>query len=76
MSSLGKAEPIVAAAVTIVGMLMTTWGAFSHTAPLIAPGATLILLGGGWLGNALARQDIRLFSRSRGREPEADGEAG
>ena len=63
MSSLGsnKAEPAGAFAVVILGMAMTTWGAFSHTAPLLAPGATLILLGGAWLGNSLARLDIRIF---------------
>ena len=63
MSSLGsnKAEPAIALAIVILGVAMTTWGAFSHAAPVVAPGATLILLGGAWLGNSLARLDVRIF---------------
>jgi hypothetical protein len=63
MSSLGssKAEPAIAFAVAILGMAVTTWGAFTHAAPLLAPGASLILLGGAWFGNALARLDVRIF---------------
>jgi len=67
-------EPVVALLTFFVGIGMTTWGAVSHTAPLVAPGSILALLGSGWLGNALARRDVRLFptaSRSDD-EPPAD----
>jgi hypothetical protein len=45
----------------LVGLALTTGGAVNHVAQASAPGALLILLGGGWLGNALARQDVRLL---------------
>ena len=56
-----KVEPIIALFLTIAGMAITTWAAFTHTAALVVPGATLITLGGAWLGNALARADVRIF---------------
>lgn len=49
-------EPTLAALVTLVGIGVTTFGAFTHTATAMAPGAALAFLGGGWLGNALARR--------------------
>jgi hypothetical protein len=49
-------EPVVAALVTLVGIALTTFGAFTHTATAMAPGAALALLGGGWLGIGLARR--------------------
>jgi hypothetical protein len=49
-------EPALAALATLVGIGLTAFGAFSHTATAMAPGATLALLGGGWLGNSLARR--------------------
>jgi hypothetical protein len=49
-------EPALAALVTLVGIGLTTFGAFTHTATAMAPGAALAFLGGGWLGNALARR--------------------
>lgn len=63
MSSQGarKAEPIAALVAAIVGMAMTTWGAFHHVGQLVVPGSTLILAGGAWLGCALARLDVRLL---------------
>jgi hypothetical protein len=48
-------EPVVAALVALVGIALTSFGAFTHTATAMAPGAALALLGGGWLGNSLAR---------------------
>jgi hypothetical protein len=48
-------EPALAALVTLVGIALTSFGVFSHTATAVAPGATLALLGGAWLGNSLAR---------------------
>jgi hypothetical protein len=48
-------EPVLAAVVTLVGIGLTTYGAFTHTATAMAPGAALALLAGGWLGNSLAR---------------------
>ena len=57
-------EPLLAALVTLLGIGLTTAGAVLDAHTLFAPGALLITVGGGWLGNALARHDIRLFSRS------------
>jgi len=51
-----RLEPVLAALVTLIGVALTSFGAFSHTAQAMAPGAALALIGGGWLGNALARQ--------------------
>jgi hypothetical protein len=45
----------------VLGAALTTIGAFSHGGPLIAPGSALILVGAAWLGNVLARRDVRLF---------------
>jgi len=49
-------EPALAALVTLVGIALTSFGAFTHTATAMAPGATLALLGGAWFGNSLARR--------------------
>jgi hypothetical protein len=58
-------EPVAATAITLLGIGLTSAGAFVHAAPAVAPGSLLILIGSGWLGNALARRDVRLFgSRS------------
>ena len=55
MSSV-RLEPVLAALATLVGIALTSFGAFSHTAIAMAPGAAFALLGGAWLGNSLARQ--------------------
>ena len=57
-------EPVLAALVTVLGIALTTAGVFSHTAPAVAPGATLALVGGGWLGTSLARRNVRLLPGS------------
>jgi hypothetical protein len=49
-------EPVLAGLATLVGIALTSFGVFTHTAPAVAPGATLALVGGGWLGNSLARR--------------------
>ena len=49
-------EPALAALVTLIGIALTSFGAFTQTATAMAPGAALALLGGGWLGNSLARR--------------------
>jgi len=49
-------EPALAALVTLIGIALTSFGAFTHTATAMAPGATLALFGGAWLGNSLARR--------------------
>ena len=49
-------EPALAALVTLIGIALTSFGAFTHTATAMAPGAALAFVGGGWLGNALARR--------------------
>jgi len=48
-------EPVLAGLATLVGIALTSFGAFTHTPTAMAPGAALAFLGGGWLGNALAR---------------------
>ncbi len=54
-------EPGAAAAIMLIGLGLTTAGAVVPAAPIVAPGALLALLGGGWLGNALARRDVRVL---------------
>ena len=49
-------EPLLATLTTLVGLALTTFGAVVHAGQAMAPGAFLILVGGGWLGNALARR--------------------
>jgi len=49
-------EPILAALVMLLGVGLTTFGAFTHTATAMAPGAALAFIGGGWFGNSLARR--------------------
>lgn len=49
-------EPALAALVTLLGIGLTSFGAFTHTPTAMAPGAALAFAGGGWLGNALARR--------------------
>jgi hypothetical protein len=49
-------EPVLAALVMLLGVGLTTFGAFTHTATAMAPGAALAFIGGGWLGNSLARR--------------------
>ena len=61
----GWLEPGLAAMVALVGIGLTSAGAFVHAAQAVAPGALLVLLGGGWLGNALARRDVRLLPGSQ-----------
>jgi hypothetical protein len=56
-----RTEPIVALVLALGGMAMTTWAAFHHVAQLVVPGSTLILVGGAWLGCALARNNVRLL---------------
>ena len=54
-------EPAVAALVTLVGVVLTSFGVFGHAAQAVAPGAALALFGGGWLGVSLARHNVRLL---------------
>jgi hypothetical protein len=54
-------EPLLAALLTLLGIGVTTAGAVLDAHAAFAPGALLVLVGGAWLGNALARHDIRLF---------------
>ena len=49
-------EPVLAVLTTLVGISLTTLGAVVHQGLAVAPGALLILVGGSWLGNALARR--------------------
>jgi hypothetical protein len=61
-------EPAAAAVVALAGMALTTGGVLAHLAVLIAPGSALTLLGGAWLGNVLARRDVRLIPTEPPRE--------
>jgi hypothetical protein len=56
-----RLETVLAALVILVGIALTSAGVFAHIGPAVAPGALLTLVGGGWLGNSLARHDVRLF---------------
>lgn len=67
-----SAETAGAAVVSILGIVATTYGAFAHVAQLSAPGSTAILLGGAWLGSALARRGVQLFPSDA--EPEGQAE--
>ena len=49
-------EPVLAVLTTLIGITLTTLGVVVHLSQAVAPGALLILVGGGWLGNALARR--------------------
>jgi hypothetical protein len=74
-STTNRLEVPVSIGLTVVGIGMTTWAALSHAAPLVAPGATLIFFGSAWLGNALARHDVRLLPSPRAAEGPAGGES-
>ena len=52
-------QPALAALVTLLGATLTTTGVLTHVAQLVAPGSFFVLIGGAWLGNALARRNIR-----------------
>jgi hypothetical protein len=67
-----RLEIPVAAALTVIGIVLTTWAMLAHAAPLVAPGALVITLGGAWLGNAIARHGVRLFSSAEPQATEAD----
>ena len=54
-------EPALAALVTLVGIALTSFGVFTHSGPALAPGALLAMVGGAWLGIALARRNVRLL---------------
>lgn len=68
----GVVETVGAVLVAVVGVAVTTYGAFVHAGALMAPGSALALGGGAWLGNALARRGVSLFPRpSADRRPAA-----
>jgi CHASE2 domain-containing sensor protein len=59
-----RIEVAIAGVLALLGIVLTSVGIFGHVATLVAPGAALIVLGGAWLGNALARADVRLIRQS------------
>jgi hypothetical protein len=61
-------QPALAALVTLIGIALTSLGVFTHTGPAVAPGALFTLVGAGWLGNSLARRDVRLLPAGRSTE--------
>jgi hypothetical protein len=60
-----RLEPTLAGLVTLGGIGLTSAGIFAHLPMAVAPGALLILVGGAWLGNSLARLDVRVVQRAR-----------
>jgi hypothetical protein len=60
-----RVEPIVAGLITLIGIGLTTVGILSRVGVAIAPGSVLVLGGAAWLGNALARGDVRLLPARR-----------
>lgn len=64
-------EPALAALVTLIGIVLTSLGVLTHIGQAIAPGSLLTLAGSAWLGNSLARRDVRLLP---GAKPEAQAE--
>jgi hypothetical protein len=54
-------EPALAALVMLMGIALTSAGILAHAGAAVAPGALLTLVGGAWLGNSLARRDVRLL---------------
>jgi hypothetical protein len=74
----GPLETLLAGLVTLVGIVLTSIGVATHTAPAVAPGALLTLVGGAWLGNVLARRDVRLLpgAAHTNRSPNANGSDG
>jgi hypothetical protein len=61
-------EPALAALVTLIGIVLTSLGVLTHTGQAVAPGALLTLAGGAWLGNSLARGDVRLLPGAKPEE--------
>lgn len=59
----------------VVGMLLTTYAAWTHTAILLAPASAVVLVGGAWGGNVLARRGVRLGDTLLGRSRSAKGDA-
>jgi hypothetical protein len=57
-------EPTLAALVTLIGIALTSFGVLTHLGPAVAPGSLLTLAGGAWLGNWLARRDVRWQPRA------------
>ena len=55
-------ETVASALVTLLGAVMTTYAAFTHTGVLMAPGALFIFVGACWVGTVLARRDVNLFA--------------
>jgi hypothetical protein len=58
-------EPALAAVLTILGVVLTSFGVLTHLGQAVAPGSLLTLAGGAWLGNYLARRDVRLLPTAR-----------
>jgi hypothetical protein len=68
---MSRLEPVVAAGLALIGIVLAAIGAFNHVGQLSAPSACGILVGGFWLGNALARHDVPLFP-TRGQPTEGE----
>jgi hypothetical protein len=67
-----RIELPLALALTVVGIVMTTWAVLVHAALLVAPGALFITVGGAWTGNAMARHGIPLIPTAAPSASEVD----
>jgi hypothetical protein len=67
-----RVEMPLAAVVTVIGIIMTSWAVLGHAGLLVAPGALVITLGGAWLGNAMARHGVRLFASAEPQTTESE----
>jgi len=68
-----RIELPLALALTVIGIVMTTWAVLVHAALLVAPGALFITVGSAWAGNAMARHGIRLIPTPAPSSTEVDG---
>ena len=71
-SSRTRIELLVAAVLALVGIGLTVFGAFALASWANAPGATLALIGGAWLGNVFARGDVPLLGQRATRPERSD----
>jgi len=72
LKTVATVELVLSIVVVVLGAALTTLGALAHGGPLVAPGALMILVGSAWLGNVLARRNVRLLPSA---PPDSDEQA-